>query len=397
MSGVRAPAVVVGFAEALAAPETVFSLLDGGYRVVALRRRGSTTPLRRLRAVRLLDVTAPEESAEQAVADLRSAVRAAGAACWMPLDDAAVWLTERAGDLGVRVAGATGEQARLALDKERQIALAAAAGLLVPETRHYEQVRAAAELSDFPAVLKPARAVDEREGRLVRGSPVLCAGPEELAAGLDRLALAGPVLAQPLLRGVGEGVFGLVVEGRVSAWSAHRRIRMMNPQGSGSSACGPAPVDPELREPIERLLAAAGWEGLFMVELLRDRGGRAWFMELNGRPWGSMALARRMGLEYPAWAVRALLEPGFRPQEPGAASDRIVCRHLGRELVHLALVLRGPRSAAAAWPPRARTAAAVLRVGRRDRWYNWRRGEAALFVDDLVQTLRGELLRKRRR
>ena len=40
-----------------------------------------------------------------------------------------------------------------------------------------------------------------------------------------------------------------------------------------------------------------------MIELLRDRDGVAWFMELNGRTWGSLALARRLGLEYPAWAA----------------------------------------------------------------------------------------------
>ena len=41
--------------------------------------------------------------------------------------------------------------------------------------------------------------------------------------------------------------------------------------------------------------------------LLRDGEGTAWFMELNGRAWGSMALARRLGHEYPRWAVQAAL------------------------------------------------------------------------------------------
>ena len=87
-----------------------------------------------------------------------------------------------------------------------------------------------------------------------------------------------------------------------------------------------------------------------MLEFLRDADGKPWFMELNGRAWGSMALARRRGFEYPAWTVQATLDPGF---EPGCRRDppEIRCRNLGLELVHLMFVARGPQSGAPmAWP-----------------------------------------------
>ena len=61
-------------------------------------------------------------------------------------------------------------------------------------------------------------------------------------------------------------------------------------------------------------------------------------MELNGRAWGSMALARHRGYSYPSWAVRAALDPRFRPAEP-AAPPELTARHLGREIVHLGTVL----------------------------------------------------------
>ncbi len=107
---------------------------------------------------------------------------------------------------------------------------------------------------------------------------------------------------QRWVSGAGAGVFGIADENGIHNLSAHRRVRMMNPAGSGSSACASTPVPQELVGPIERMLAEAGWRGLFMVELLRA-GEEWWFMELNGRPWGSMALARRLGYEYPAWAA----------------------------------------------------------------------------------------------
>ena len=68
-------------------------------------------------------------------------------------------------------------------------------------------------------------------------------------------------------------------------------------------------------------------------------------MELNGRAWGSMALARRRGFEYPAWNVQAALDPDFVPVEPTDPPE-ILARHLGMELAHLAFVARGPQSKA---------------------------------------------------
>jgi predicted ATP-grasp superfamily ATP-dependent carboligase len=190
------------------------------------------------------------------------------------------------------------------------------------------------------------------------------------------------------VRGTGEGLFGLAVAGEVSHWSAHRRLRMINPQGSGSSACISMTPEPELVDAAARMMRDIRWDGLFMLEFLRDRAGTAWFVELNGRSWGSLALARRLGFEYPAWAVLATL--GTPPPTAAIAPSPqpVVCRHLGREIVHLANVVRGPRSAALdEWPSRWGTVRAVARVRRNERWYNWSARHPAVFVDDTVQTV----------
>ena len=202
------------------------------------------------------------------------------------------------------------------------------------------------------------------------------------------------MLVQPLLRGVGEGLCGVAVGGEVvGPWSAHRRVRMMNPAGSGSSACRNVPVDPVLAERAAAMLRALRWDGLFMVETLRDEAGTPWFMELNGRVWGSLALSRRLGQEHPALAA-ALSYGTAPPALPHTNGRTVVCRHLGREIVHIAMVLRGPRSAAFAdWPPRRRAVADVLRIRRSDRWYNLRRGDLGVFVGDTVDTVRVHALR----
>ena len=129
--------------------------------------------------------------------------------------------------------------------------------------------------------------------------------------------------------------------------------------------------------------------------VLRDAQGRDWFMELNGRSWGSMALARRAGLEYPAWTAQQLVDDRFVPPEPIAPALAIRCRHLGRELNHLLLVLRGPKTATPHWPSRWRTALDLLRFGSRDYWYNWQRGEWGVFWHDAWDTVWGALRGKR--
>jgi predicted ATP-grasp superfamily ATP-dependent carboligase len=383
--------ILIGLAEALAAPEAAWSLLGAGLSVAGFTRRGSRPALRRQHGIRLREITAPEDDAEAALEELRAAVQAFQPLALMPLDDASVWLCDRAAaELGVPVVGATGEQAVLALDKLRQLELAAAAGLPVPATRVCRTREDALAVEEFPAILKPALALAERRGRLVRGVARVCADRGELEAAVDAWSDGGPLLVQPWLRGAGEGLFGFAGDDGVRHWSAHRRLRMVNPQGSGSSACVSAPPDLDLVRAATRMIEAAGWRGLFMLEFLREPGGAAWFMELNGRTWGSLALARRLGLEYPAWAALEALGVARAPATPpgGRGGEPVVCRHLGREIVHVLSVLRGPRSAALDdWPSRWGTVRDVARIRRGERWYNWSARHPGVFVDDTVRTV----------
>jgi hypothetical protein len=224
------------------------------------------------------------------------------------------------------------------------------------------------------------------------------------AADLDRLPpddrLSYPALVQPLIAGQGEGIFGFAAAGGITAWSGHRRIRMMNPHGSGASACRLRPVEPGLMEAARRLMTGIGWRGPFMIELLRDAAGTAHFMELNGRLWGSTALVRRAGLDYPAWAVAQALDPGFAPPEVQPRDPGVV-RHLGRDLVHLLFVLRGPQSAfhRAGWPRFWPALGAVLRPGPGRQFYNWDPGHRWFHLRDAASTVGhslGGFLRRRR-
>lgn len=395
MTGPGMPRLLVGLADALAAVESVWSLRDSGFEVVALARRGSGRALGAVRGVTVHEVTPPEADAAGCVRDIARMLDHIRPVALLPLDDQMVWLGERARQRSGTPLLPCGKRDGIALDKRLQLREADAARLPVPPTTVVDVDADWPAVCELPVVVKPALAVECDRGGLTRQDVVVCRTADQFRQARSRLR--PPLLIQPLVSGRGEGVFGLATADGVTAWSGHERIRMMNPQGSGASACRSVDPAPALREQVARFVTAIGWRGLFMVELLRDHEGKAWFMELNGRAWGSMALARRRGFSYPAWTVQDGIGRPLDPQPPAAAAQ-LECRHLGRELVHLAFVLRGPRPGPdPAWPGRGRTAIDLLTVRRDVQLYNARRGELRVLVRDTAGTLSRQVRRLRGR
>ncbi len=398
--------IIIGFAESLSAPEVAWSLVDAGFEVIAFCRHGRKSGLRASRRVRCFEIPAPERDIAGCASSLESYIRGiAGAAPFqglglMPLDDPAVWMTSRLQlDGHAVVVGASPEAAAIAIDKSRQVALARDSGFRVPETRIISKRRDLANESvTFPVVLKPASAVVLKKGCLQKGPTSICANPSELEAALRLWAESEPMLLQTWIPGTGEGLFGMATSQGVTAWTAHRRVRMMNPHGSGASACMSVSLPETVKPAAEKFLREIGWKGLFMFELLRDHRDQLWFVEFNGRPWGSMALARRLGYEYPAWAARAALglSNGVRLPSDQVTPQALVCRHLGREVLHMLFVARGANSKALAdWPSVWRAGWDIIRVGPDDRWYNWRADDWRVFVWDFFRTLQDAFIRRR--
>jgi biotin carboxylase len=404
--------VLVGFAESLAAVESVWSLLRADYEVIAFTREDARSALRHDPRVRLHRVVAPERDLAATIDAVCALAEAERAAVLMPLDDVSVLVLDAVSLRcpGLVVAGVTGDLAALSLDKRLQLEAASRAGFAVPPTLVVDDTIGRADVVPaFPApwIVKPALAVEVASGHVGKGAAQVVTTPAELrSVTADR---DDPVLVQPLVRGVGQGLFGWASGGECRLWSAHERIRMMNPAGSGSSACRSCDPDPELVAAASRFLRDVGWEGLFMLEFLKDDSGTPWFMELNGRTWGSMVLATRRGLEYPAWAVAGALDPEFRPPSVDPR-PHLTARHLGRELLHLAFVARGrrllrrttragmaPNPSLLTYPTLPGAARSVLSWHRDERAYNVQRGHLGVVVSDTVRTVLDTILPRQHR
>jgi len=396
--------VLIGFAEALSAPEVAWSLVDKGFRVVAFTRKGRKCALRQSRHVVCHEISAPEMDFEASLSDLQLLTASLrgdeGDArhVLFPLDDKAVSLAGRV-DLKNRwvLAGPSGANVELALNKCLQFQTARDAGFDVPETllaRHASEVFDFSATRSFPFILRAAECVPIREGRVVNCRNWICADASELERAVKEWGARVPLLVQPFIEGIGEGIFGLAAPGGIRAVSGHRRLRMMNPQGSGSSACISQAVSDDMKTKAEQLIRKANWRGLFMIELLRDTSGKTWFVELNGRSWGSMALSRRQGLEFPAWAADFALDEKSEVAKASLGSPDVVCRNVGREFMHILFVMRGAKSKALRnWPSIWKTIAAVMRFRRSDTYYNWRRDDRKVFFADSYYTIHDNLFK----
>lgn len=397
--------VVTVFAEALSAPEVAWSLLDAGFNVASIARRGRGSALRHSNKVVCHEICPPEQDVDQALRDMASVLDSLGSnsnrpILVFPLDDTAVWMcNELAPNESWILVGPAKANAELALNKQQQTRFAREAGFKLPETAvasSVDEVIALSKKITFPLILKPVKCAPVQDGRKMGRKTWICANAKELDQAVREWNESTPLLMQKYVIGVGEGVFGLATPNGIQAWSAHRRLRMMNPHGSGASACVSIPVDQSIRQKTEALIGNAKWTGLFMVELLRDQSGDVWFVELNGRPWGSMALARRQGFEYPAWSASMALANSSQPSTAVSASPGLVCRNLGRELMHLLFVIRGPKSAAIVnWPSIWTALRGLLHTSRRECYYNWRRDDRTVFFADCFYTLRDNLFKAR--
>ena len=182
--------VLIGFAEAMSAPEVLWSLVDAGFRVVAFARRGKPSALRHSRYVSCHEICAPESDIQASLSELEALVKSLGSQTGegqrilFPLDDKAVWLCSKLNlERSWRLAGPSGSCADLALRKDVQVAAAREAGFNVPQTllaRTANDLIAFAGNESYPVILKAAECVPIYQGRVHSCRKWICANRSEL-------------------------------------------------------------------------------------------------------------------------------------------------------------------------------------------------------------------------
>jgi predicted ATP-grasp superfamily ATP-dependent carboligase len=216
-------------------------------------------------------------------------------------------LSERRDEVGCVVPYGSGESVRCVLDKTALSDAATAAGLRAPRTF------ALSEDVGGTVVVKSRSHV---AGRI---PAVIAAGPSEVRAAVASAHAAG---AEPVVQ---ERVAGALLALSVVLWdgevvaAVQQRSSGLWPPGAGiSTRAETVRVDASLLGGVATLLRSIGWAGLAQVQLLDDPCGPV-LIDVNGRCYGSMALAAAAGVDLAAvWASAALgLSFAAGPAVPG--------------------------------------------------------------------------------
>jgi protein-tyrosine-phosphatase/predicted ATP-grasp superfamily ATP-dependent carboligase len=236
----------------------------------------------------------------------------------------------------LRVEAPRAEVIRRVLDKDETLRIAEQCGIVVPGSypvRDRETLGRLAGQIRYPVVVKPTRKSAEAAFK-VR----YYADHASLDAEFERDPRFGEHhLVQEFCAGDGVGIGVLVRSGRPVAMLQHRRLKEHPWSGGVSVTATTEPVDPELAERSLRLLRALEWDGVAMVEWKHDRTtGSAVLMEVNGRFWGSHALAVAAGLDLPG----LLVDHAEAPATPYEARPGVVFHWLAGDLQRVVQLVR---------------------------------------------------------
>lgn len=168
------------------------------------------------------------------------------------------------------------------VDKQKLHAKLLALGIATPSSRVFSSIEDVVDAGiSAPIVIKP-----------VSGSiPAMRADDSTLHE--DLAAFAGPVVVQPFLSGTLEAVAGVVIDGQLLA-AVHQSYIRTWPVACGTASAA-ITVEPDENREAQLLALLDGHSGIFQAQYV---GGA--LIDINPRPYGSMPLALRAGVNLPA-------------------------------------------------------------------------------------------------
>jgi predicted ATP-grasp superfamily ATP-dependent carboligase len=200
------------------------------------------------------------------------------------------------------------------LDKSLTLDFARRAGIRVPSTYRVSNVAGLQALSKqlrFPLVAKPYHKSSETDFK-VRYFTAF----EELQQALTNDSQLGTrILLQEFAEGDGVGIEMLMHGGEPVTIFQHRRLKEVPASGGAAAVAIAEAPEPTLVDQAVTLLRALEWQGVAMVEFRYDRPRRlSSLMEVNGRYWGTLALAIQAGVDFPWYQWQ--IAHGENPEVP---------------------------------------------------------------------------------
>jgi predicted ATP-grasp superfamily ATP-dependent carboligase len=261
---------------------------------------------------------------------------------------------------GVVVGSCPPETVRRATDKSQLAWLGSEAGLPAPPSRIISVDDMRNGSVSYPSVMKPLRTVSAgADGRLISVGVRRIENSSDLRGAIESMP-GTRWLVQPYLAGDLEAAVGVAWQGQVVC-AAYQVAERVYPQYCGVSAYARTiAAPPGVPRQIGRLIELLDWSGMFQVQMLNTAEGR-YVIDVNLRPYGSLALAVAAGLNLPTIWTDLLLG---RPVNPSGYQVGVRYRSEERDAGALmSAILRGRwRAAASGLRPRRGTAHAIFSI-----------------------------------
>ncbi len=235
----------------------------------------------------------------------------------------------------------------IAFDKAITYSLARISGIPTITTympMNQDELKRDAEKIAYPAVVKPRKSATPYNGARHFGSAQFVHDAEELIHMFESLRsrLGESPMIQERMAGEEYGVETIAHDGNPYAFVTHHRIRSLSPTG-GASVLKETVEKGALRDMLEmyarKIIHELRWEGPIMVEFKVDSDTKTpKLMEVNGRFWGSLALAISAGVDMP-YLYHHLATKEALPPEQVSARDGITTRHFLGDARNLMSVL----------------------------------------------------------
>ncbi|MBU0762405.1 MAG: ATP-grasp domain-containing protein [Candidatus Altiarchaeota archaeon] len=233
---------------------------------------------------------------------------------------------------GVKVAVPDFDILMLAHDKSRTEKYAKKAKIKYPKTvipKTLDELDDISEKISYPAVVKPKSKVTWRDGKasVVKVTrDCIAQDKKHLIEAYQKIHERSSFpLIQEYIEGIGYGVSALVKDGNPKAAFVHKRLREY-PTTGGASTLRVSVKDDNLMETGLSLLENMKWDGLAMAEFKVTTEGEPVLMEVNGRFWGSIALAVAAGVDFPYLYHKMLCEGDV--EEVFDYKENVMCRWL---------------------------------------------------------------------
>jgi predicted ATP-grasp superfamily ATP-dependent carboligase len=196
---------------------------------------------------------------------------------------------------------------KLAIQKDKMLSISKQCGLCVPKSEYFSidcakpvSVMFEAFNGQFPLFVKTLREIGTPPGPGNRY--IIVKSSEDLSKLEEFVQQHQSVVVQELIEGQGCGIAGVFHEGNPVGVGGHLRLRESFSTGGMSTYCISKIYKPAMDDAI-LLMKALKWTGIAMIEFkIRKKDGKAYFMEVNPRLWGTLPLYIRSGINVPRLA-----------------------------------------------------------------------------------------------